>query len=214
MNPSAFAESMDGESVRWMKRMALQTSAFVAGTLIISENGSYYNRFLCATPGGEVLQYDKRHLFSMAGEEKHYQAGEKREVWDILGWRILPQVCYDLRFPVWSRNNLEYDAMLYPANWPERRSSAWKSLLVARAIENQAYVVGVNRVGYDGNEINHSGDSAIYDPLGEIQAQLKPYEEGWLHAQWERDSLNQIRKAFPFLKDADRFQVFDDGIPY
>jgi omega-amidase len=207
MNPSGFAESMNGDSVKWMKKMSIQSGAYVAGSLIICEDNSFYNRFICATPGGDVLKYDKRHLFSMAGEEKHYKAGEERVIWDVFGWRILPQICYDLRFPVWSRNNLDYDAIIYPANWPERRSAAWKSLLVARAIENQAYVIGVNRIGEDGNGINHSGDSAMYDPLGELQAQLQSHQEGWLHAEWQKDNLAHIRKAFPFLQDADEFRL-------
>lgn len=207
MRPSEFAETMDGATVQWMRKRAVQSGAYIAGSLIIQENDSYYNRLICVTPLGDTMQYDKRHLFSMAGEEQYYSAGKSRDCWNILGWRILPQICYDLRFPVWSRNDQDYDAVLYPANWPERRNEAWKTLLRARSIENQAYVVGVNRIGLDGNDVDHSGDSVILSPLGAALSELKPHQEGWLHAEWKREELDHVRKAFPFLRDRDVFSV-------
>ncbi|RYZ48983.1 MAG: nitrilase family protein, partial [Chitinophagaceae bacterium] len=174
MKPEALAETMDGDTVKWMKRVAAEKKVILTGSVIIEEEGAYYNRLIWMLPNGQYGYYNKRHLFAFAGEDKHYTGGTERFIASVNGWKINLLVCYDLRFPVWARQqfdeqrNFEYDALIYVANWPERRSTAWKSLLQARAIENQCYVIGVNRVGSDGNDIYHSGDSMVIDPLGEI----------------------------------------------
>ena len=179
MKPEILAETMDGETLQWMKRIAATKKIILTGSIIIkdspdnNQDDKYFNRLIWMLPNGQYGIYDKRHRFAFAGENQHYTEGNKRLIASVKGWKINLQVCYDLRFPVWSRQQSqtdepEYDLLIYVANWPERRSTAWKTLLQARAIENQCYVVGVNRVGKDGNDINHSGDSMIIDPLGEI----------------------------------------------
>ncbi len=180
--------------------------------MIIKEDGLYYNRLIWMLPNGSLGFYDKRHLFAYAKEDDHYTAGNKRLIASVKGWKINLQVCYDLRFPLWSRqqpqenNEAEYDVLIYVANWPEKRSTAWKTLLQARAIENQSYVVGVNRVGNDGNDINHSGDSSVIDPLGEILYQVHD-DEDIFTITLEKEKLNEVRNRFPFLKDADDFTL-------
>src|SRR5687768_2058755 len=164
MKPEIVAEAMDGETLQWMKRIAVTKKIIVTGSMVIKEEENYFNRLIWMLPNGRYGIYDKRHRFAFAGEHQHYTAGNKRLIASVKGWKINLQVCYDLRFPVWSRqqsqaDGLEFDLLIYVANWPERRNTAWKTLLQARAIENQCYVVGVNRVGKDGNDINHSGDS-------------------------------------------------------
>ena len=181
MKPAALAETMEGETVQWMKKIASEKKIILTGSIIVEENENYFNRLIWMLPNGKYGYYDKRHRFAFAGEDQYYTAGNKRLIASVKGWKINLQVCYDLRFPVWARqtspsNSLskgegeiatpEYDVLIYVANWPERRNTAWKTLLQARAIENQSYVVGVNRVGKDGNDIYHSGDSMIIDPLG------------------------------------------------
>src|ERR1700677_3019146 len=166
MRPEVLAERMDGPTVDWMKNMAARKKVILTGSVIIEEEGKYFNRLIWMLPNGQYGYYDKRHRFAYAGENEHYSAGHKRLIASVKGWKILLQVCYDLRFPVWSRQAAEdglpeYDLIIYVANWPQRRSLAWKTLLQARAIENQSYVAGVNRVGNDGNNIAHSGDSMI-----------------------------------------------------
>jgi len=216
MNPDKLAETMDGATVEWMKNMAMSKKVVLAGSLIIEEAGAYYNRFIWMLPNGQYGVYDKRHLFGFAGEDKHYTAGEKRTIAQVNGWKINLQVCYDLRFPVWARqssNNFsqdglahipEFDLLLYVANWPERRIAAWKTLLAARAIENQCFVVGVNRVGNDGNNIYHSGASMVINPLGETLYQ-KEHEEDIFTVTLQKEILEEIRQKFPFWKDADSF---------
>ena len=184
----------------------------------MEEEGQYYNRLIWMQPDGRFGYYDKRHLFAYAEEDKHYSPGSKRLIASVNGWKINLLVCYDLRFPVWSRqspisnsedgdeNGSEYDLLIYVANWPEKRSTAWKSLLQARAIENQSYVIGVNRIGKDGNGIEHSGDSMVVDPLGEILYHKKDQEDIFTIAL-EKDQLNKIRSRFPFLRDADDFNI-------
>ena len=171
MKPALLAETMEGETIAWMKRIAISKKIILTGSIIIEEGGKYFNRLIWMLPNGTWGSYDKRHLFAFAGEDKHYTAGKKRLVTSVNGWRVHLQICYDLRFPVWARQQSdetpEYDLLIYVANWPERRNHAWKTLLIARAIENQCYVIGVNRVGEDGNQIAHSGDSMIIDPLGD-----------------------------------------------
>lgn len=212
MQPEVFAESMDGESVQWMKRIAKEKKIIVTGSLIISEGEKYFNRLIWMLPNGQFGYYDKRHCFAYAREDEHYTAGSKRLIAQVKGWKINLQVCYDLRFPVWARQQqsengeMEYDALIYVANWPQRRSHAWKTLLQARAIENQCYVVGVNRVGNDGNNIYHSGDSMVVDPLGEIlyhQSEKEDVHTITIH----RDRIEEVRTKFPFWSDADHFEL-------
>ena len=212
MKPAELAETMDGETVQWMKRVAAQKKIILTGSLIIKEQDNYYNRLIWMLPNGLHGAYDKRHRFAFAGEDKEYTAGNKRLIASVKGWKINLQVCYDLRFPVWARqapsehSTPEYDVLIYVANWPERRSHAWKTLLCARAIENQCYVVGVNRVGIDGNKINHSGNSLIIDPLGEVLYH-KADEEDIFTIALERERLEEVRTKFPFWKDGDSFTI-------
>ena len=218
MRPEELAETMDGETVQWMKRIASEKKIILTGSIIISEknNTDYYNRLIWMLPNGEYGVYDKRHLFAYAGEDKHYSAGHKRFIASVKGWKVNLQVCYDLRFPVWARQSFptnngsepEYDLLVYVANWPERRSHAWKTLLQARAIENQCYVVGVNRVGNDGNDIYHSGDSMVIDPMGEALYHKKD-EEDVFTIVLNKSTLQSIREKLPFLKDADDFLLLN-----
>ncbi len=211
MQPKLFAEAMNGTSVQWMKRMAISKKIILTGSLIIEENEQYYNRLIWMLPNGEYGFYNKRHLFGFAGEDEQYTAGNKRIVTSVNGWKINLQICYDLRFPVWNRQsfsegNHEYDILLFVANWPQRRSAAWKTLLQARAIENQCYTIGVNRIGNDGNNIYHSGNSLIIDPLGEI-IYHKEDEEDIFTTTLNKQHLEECRNKFPFWKDADSFFI-------
>jgi omega-amidase len=215
MQSEKLAETMDGSAVQWMKKKAAQKNIILTGSLIIkNEQGEYVNRLIWMQPNGAYGVYDKRHLFGYAGEDAHYHPGDRRLIAQVKGWKINLTVCYDLRFPVWSRNVITpdtnapaYDILINVANWPERRATAWKTLIQARAIENQCYAIGVNRVGDDGNNIYHSGDSSIIDPLGEI-IYRKGHDEDIFTTTLERAKLDEIRKNIPFLKDADKFQVF------
>jgi omega-amidase len=212
MQPHLFAETMQGETIEWMKRIAADKRIVLTGSIIVTEEDKFYNRLIWMLPNGEYGYYNKRHLFAYAGEDKHYAAGNKRLIASVKGWKINLQVCYDLRFPVWARQNMgenntpEYDVLIYIANWPERRSHAWKTLLCARAIENQCYVVGVNRVGVDGNKINHSGNSLVIDPLGEVLYH-KADEEDTFTITLEKERLEEVRSKFPFWKDGDHFSI-------
>ena len=240
MKPETLAETMEGETVLWMKRIAAEKKIILTGSVIIADVGEaraaspdydagqtetvrplYYNRLIWMLPNGQFGIYDKRHLFAFAGEDEHFTAGTKRLIASVKGWKINLLVCYDLRFPVWARqtspsNSLsggegeqtapEYDVLIYVANWPERRSTAWKTLLQARAIENQCFVIGVNRVGKDGNDINYSGDSMIIDPLGEILYDKKDDEDTFT-ITLDKDHLQTVREKFPFWKDRDGFQI-------
>lgn len=216
MKPKELAETMDGETVQWMKRIAATKKIILTGSVIIKEDKAFYNRLIWMLPNGQYGIYNKRHLFAYAGEDEQYTAGSKRFIASAKGWKISLQVCYDLRFPVWARQTTastgeaEYDLLVYVANWPERRSLAWKTLLQARAIENQCYVVGVNRVGDDGNGIYHSGDSMIIDPMGEI-LYTKNDEEDIHTITLDRSHLETVRQKLPFLKDADRFIILNDN---
>jgi len=207
MNPKPFAEKMNGQTVNWMQKMAKFSNAAIAGSIIIEDNGTYVNRFLFVKPDGEYQYYNKRHLFAMAGEDEHYSQGKKNILITYKGWQIRPLICYDLRFPVWSRNIDEYDLLIYVANWPEKRAAHWKTLLGARAIENQAFVAGVNRIGIDGNNYHYSGDSAIYDPLGEKITEIKPNEESVVTISISKEDIQKIRKSLPFLNDRDEFKT-------
>lgn len=214
LHPAPLAETMDGPSIAWMKRLAAEKRIILGGSLIIREGELFYNRFAWVLPNGQVGFYDKRHRFAFAGEDKEYTAGKKRIIASVKGWRINLMVCYDLRFPVWARQQskeegLEYDLLIYVANWPERRSHAWRTLLQARAIENQCYVVGVNRVGEDGNQIAYLGDSMIIDPLGEILYEKKNVEDVFTMTL-DKERLNEVRSHFPFWRDADGFTLQED----
>ncbi|MBI1305595.1 MAG: amidohydrolase [Bacteroidetes bacterium] len=206
MKADQFAELMSGETVQWLTKQAKIKNAAIAGSLIISENDKFFNRFVCAFPDGTTKAYDKRHRFSMGNEDKDFSAGTERVVFEINGWRIFPQVCYDLRFPVWSRNLNHYDVLIYVANWPEVRTPQWTKLLQARAIENQCYVAAVNRIGRDGNGMNHIGASAVIDFMGEP---IVSYSESSiiLNATLKHEELMNWRERFPVMKDADSFDI-------
>lgn len=202
MNAAALAEPMHGTTMQWMQQKAESLNTVIVGSLIIKEKGNYYNRLIWMPPNGDMLFYDKKHLFTMAGEEKIYTAGKKKVLIDYKGWKICPFVCYDLRFPVWNRNQQDYDLALYVANWPDKRSYHWRSLLTARAIENQAYVVAVNRVGTDGKGFYYSGHSSVIDPAGEILYQKADVED-LFYTTLKKAHLNQVREQLPFLRDRD-----------
>jgi omega-amidase len=203
MNTS-LAQEQNGSAVEWMKNTAAKKNCVVVGSLLLSDRKKYFNRLVWMNPNGEFLTYDKRHLFSLSDEPKVFSSGKERIIVELNGWKICPLICYDLRFPVWSRNKNDYDVLLYVANWPERRVQAWKYLLIARAIENQSYVIGVNRVGNDGNDIYHSGDSMVLDPLGNVLYH-KQHEEDVTTVELNYDDLKKAREQLPFLKDADDF---------
>lgn len=207
MNAPALAEPMGGKTMEWMQKTAVQFDAVVTGTLIIQENDKYYNRLIWMRPDGSYECYDKRHLFALGKEHQTYTAGDKKLIVELNGWKICPMICYDLRFPVWLRNvGGEYDLLLFVANWPEKRALHWRSLIPARAIENQAYVIGVNRVGHDGNEVYHSGDSTCIDPNGNV-VYYKRDEEDVYTFSINAEEVKKVRRALPFLKDADEFEI-------
>lgn len=204
--PRLAAEPLGGETLPWMKRIAQKTDCALAGSVAVEENGHYFNRFYFVKPDGSVSQYDKRHLFTYGGEHKEFTAGDKRVIVEYKGWRILLQICYDLRFPVWSRNRNDYDLALYTANWPTPRVDAWSVLLRARAIENLCYVAGINRTGTDPN-CSYCGKSALLDFKGQTLADVEPGKEALLSAELDADALRDFRKNFPALQDADRFSL-------
>jgi omega-amidase len=211
MHVEEMAEPMNFYTCRWMKLMAQQTQSVITGSVIIKEKGEYYNRLLWVTPNGSIDTYDKRHLFRMAEEDAHFTMGQERKVFMLNGWNILPLICYDLRFPVWSRNKsiaggLEYDVAIYVANWPSPRTSAWDILLRARAVENLSYVLGVNRIGEDSNSISYSGHSAMYDFKGEKLADAKG-EKGCFYVELKKENLEKYREKFPAWMDADPFSL-------
>lgn len=195
------------EVIAWLQAKAAVTHAMVAGSAAIQVEKGAVNRFFLVEPDGKVHFYDKRHLFRMAGEHEYYLAGDRREVIEWRGWRILPQVCYDLRFPVFARNQNDYDLALYVANWPAPRALHWQTLLQARAIENQAYIAGCNRVGTDGNGHQYSGDSRIFSPQGEILAQGEAHQAARLDATLSLENLREYREKFPAWRDADSFSL-------
>lgn len=207
MNAELLAEPMGLTAFKWMKQQAAQTGAVVTGSVIIKEQGRYFNRLIWMQPDGKYFYYDKRHLFRMAEEHLVYSPGTEKLLVSWKGWNIRPLICYDLRFPVWSRNrNNEYDLLIYVANWPEARSLPWRTLLQARAIENLSYVAGVNRVGKDGKEINYCGESTIVSPKGEIIWQQENNEA--IHSYTlSKTELASFRAKFPADMDADEFQI-------
>jgi omega-amidase len=206
MNPEKLAETMEGPAVAWMMQAAKSADAVISGSLIIKENGNYYNRLVWMKPDGSMEYYDKRHLFSMAGEEKIYTPGTKKLIVDVKGWKVCPMVCYDLRFPVWIRNAEQYDVLIFSANWPDRRIQHWRKLLQARAIENQCFVIGVNRVGKDGNDFEYRGHSMFIDTQGDIEIEIKDEEKTEI-AVLKYDTLKFTRRYMPFLDDMDGFSV-------
>lgn len=205
MDNVKIAETMNGNSVNWLKDTAKKYNCAITGSIPITVNGDIYNRLIFATPDS-LDYYDKKHLFSMAGENERYKAGHELKIVSWRGWRINLQVCYDLRFPVWTRNQQNYDLLLYVANWPERRRAHWRNLLVARAIENQAHVIGVNRVGIDGKNISYSGDSLLLNHLGEA-VQDCDNSEGLYSQTIDLDEQNTYQRRFPAYKDADEFSL-------
>ena len=206
MNPGPLAESMEGPSLKWMLEKAGETGSLIAGSLIIQEGNDYFNRFIAVSTDGVIASYDKRHLFRMSNEETHYKAGNSRTIFEWKGWRILPLICYDLRFPVWIRNQDDYDLILLVANWPEPRQNVWRTLLVARALENQSFVAGVNRIGKDNKKVNHAGDSLIISPKGMIIKDAGNYSDSF-SADLSKEELIQFREKFPVDRDRDSFRI-------
>lgn len=211
MDVQDVSEPMNLDTTKWLKQMAAQTNAVVTGSVIINDKGGYYNRLLWVTPEGKVEHYDKRHLFRMANEDAHYDTGMTRKIFEWKGWKIMPQICYDLRFPVWSRNRadeseMEYDLIFYVANWPSPRISAWDILLQARAIENLSYSIGVNRIGKDGNNVPYCGHSAAYNFKGERLTYTEGHEE-IVFVEMDLDALRDYRNKFPAWMDGDRFEL-------
>ncbi len=213
MHPEKVAETMDGKTIVWMKKLAKKNNTAITGSLIIKDKleseseDNYYNRLVFMSPSGNIQTYDKRHTFTLAGEDKVYTAGHKKLIVDYKGWKICPLICYDLRFPVWSRNNNDYDILLYVANWPKPRIAAWSTLLRARAIENMSYCLGVNRIGTDDNRNEYSGNSAAYDALGEPISTIQPYENKIEIISISKKQLLKTRQKFQFLEDRDRFTI-------
>ncbi len=206
----SLAEKMNGETLNWMKEISKKNKIILAGSVIIEENEMFYNRLLYILPNGEVGTYDKRHLFAFANENNSYTAGKNKLLTIVNGWKINWQICYDLRFPVWARqtekDSNKYDLLINVANWPAKRIHAWKTLLTARAIENQCYVIGVNRTGVDGNSNAYCGNSMVVDPLGEVIYDAGNKEELFT-ITFEKEKLLNIRQKFPFLNDRDSFEI-------
>ncbi|MFK5958378.1 MAG: amidohydrolase [Lutibacter sp.] len=207
MHPKNISESMEGKTVLWMKKMASSKNAVITGSVIIKEDEDYYNRLLFVYPSGKIETYNKRHLFSLAGEEKVYKAGIEKKIFTVKGWKICPQICYDLRFPVFARNTEDYEILFYVANWPKQRIKAWDALLKARAIENMSYVIGINRVGKDANNFEYSGHSAGFDSLGETIAKTTPFKEETIIVNLDKKVQITLRKKLNFLADRDQFKL-------
>jgi omega-amidase len=207
MQSEVFSEEKDGPTLEWMRSIALQKNCVLTGSYIVKEANQYFNRLVWMKPDGEYHYYNKRHLFRMAEEHLRFAQGRERVIFKIKGWRICPLICYDLRFPVWSRNRNDFDLLIYIASWPAKRNHAWKTLLAARAIENLCYVAGVNRVGTDGHEVEYSGDSVLIDPKGFPLVAIKPMEEEIVNLNLSYDNLNSFRESFPAYLDADEYQV-------
>lgn len=206
MNPEAVFETMEGETIQWMQSLAKAKNSAITGSLVIKENENFHNRLLFVFPSGEMQIYDKRHLFTLAGEDKVYTSGNQKLIVEYLGWKICPLICYDLRFPVFARNVENYDVLIYVANWPKSRIQAWDILLKARSVENLCYTVGVNRVGLDNNNLEYDGHSQMVDFLGNYA--LKPQEnEGVFIVELNKQKLVETRKKLGFLNDRDSFEL-------
>lgn len=209
MKPEQLAEDHGGKGLQWMQQKAKEMKCVITGSISVKENSNYYNRLYWVKPDGTYLHYDKRHLFRMGHEHEHYTSGTEKIIVDLNGWKICPLVCYDLRFPVWSRNTKKnpYDVLIYVANWPQVRSFPWKQLLIARAIENQCYTIGLNRVGRDGHLVEHSGDSCVLNPRGECISGIHPNEEVIETVKLSYEYLTEFRKVFPVMMDSDDFKL-------
>ena len=206
MNPEAVFETMEGETIQWMQSLAKAKNSAITGSLVVKENENFHNRLLFVFPSGEMQIYDKRHLFTLAGEDKVYTSGNQKLIVEYLGWKICPLICYDLRFPVFARNVENYDVLIYVANWPKSRIQAWDILLKARSVENLCYTIGVNRVGVDNNNLEYDGHSQMVDFLGNYA--LKPQEnEGVFIVELNKQKLVETRKKLGFLNDRDSFEL-------
>lgn len=206
MNPSDVAETMQGETIQWVQSLAKAKNSAITGSLIIKENNNFYNRIVFVYPSGEIQFYDKKHLFTLAGEDKVYTSGKEKLFVEYLGWKICPLICYDLRFPVFARNTDDYDVLIYVANWPKPRVNAWDILLKARSVENMCYTIGVNRIGSDNNNLEYIGHSQIVDYLG--NSIIEPQEiEGVFIAELNKDTMLETRKRLGFLNDRDSFEL-------
>ena len=207
MNAEGLAENVNGPTVKWMQETAKKKNAAITGSIIIKEDGKFYNRLFFVYPNGTYKTYDKRHTFTLAKEDQTYTAGKDRLIVEYKGWKICPLICYDLRFPVWARNTRDYDLLIYVANWPETRIHAWDILLQARAIENMSYCIGVNRTGLDGNEYRYNGHTAVYDCLGKNLSPTDRHGEFTEIVSLNRTSLMEIRDKLKFLQDRDAFNL-------
>lgn len=208
MNASNLSESMIGETVLWMQKLALEKQIAITGSVIIKEDQNYYNRLIFVHPSGKTEYYNKRHSFTLAKEEETYTSGTNKLIVNYKGWKICPLICYDLRFPVWSRNTENYDLLIYTANWPEKRIYAWDHLLKARAIENMTYTIGVNRTGIDGSDFKYNGHSIGLDALGTPLSEENNTSETLIQISLNKKHQNSIREQFNFLNDKDSFTVF------
>ena len=207
MNVESIAEVWTGDSVAELQKLSNYSDVAIICSLAVKEGEGFYNRLVFITPNKDVKYYDKRHLFTMGNEHLHYSKGTNQLIVTYKGWRIMPLVCYDLRFPVWSRNTNKYDVLVYVANWPDSRKEVWNTLLKARAIENQSYVIGCNRVGTDANQLNYSGNSAIIDPKGDVIKSTNEYEESHIESVLNYEDLLSFREKFPVLNDGDTFNL-------
>jgi len=207
MNSEAMAEEMNGKTMQWMKKMAIEKKSVIVGSLIIKEGNKFYNRLIWMPPDSPHEYYDKRHLFRMRNEHHSYSGGTRKLIVNCNCWNIMPLICYDLRFPVWSRNQQDYDLLIYIANWPESRKEVWEILLPARAIENQVFLIGVNRIGRDAKDLSYSGDSMVINPIGQIISKTKAYEESVETITLSLKELKDFRKKFPVAMDADDFTI-------
>jgi omega-amidase len=207
MNAEPLAEENEGEAFKWMKNIATNRNTAITGSVIVKEDGNYYNRLYFIYPNGDYKTYDKKHTFTLAKEDKTYTAGTERLVLEYKGWKICPLICYDLRFPVWARNTVDYDLLIYVANWPETRINAWDVLLQARAIENMSWCIGVNRTGNDGNDYRYNGHTSVYDVLGKSLFDNSRQEEFTEVVTLDKESLMETREKLKFLQDRDSFTI-------
>ncbi|MDY7395679.1 amidohydrolase [Aureibaculum sp. 2210JD6-5] len=211
MQPENVSETLNGKTIQWMKNLASKKQVAISGSLVVEEDNNFYNRLVFVYPNGNIKTYDKRHTFTLAGENKVYQAGNKKLIVDYKGWKICPMICYDLRFPVWARNTENYDLLFYVANWPKPRIEAWTTLLKARAIENMCYCIGVNRIGTDNNGHEYTGNSVAFDALGKQVSSIKPYEYTTEVITISKEELTTTRDKFKFLDDRDEFKMINDS---
>lgn len=207
LHAEQLAETMDGKSVKWLIETSKKLNVVITASIIIKDSEKYYNRMIWAQPDGKLFYYDKRHLFRMGGEHKHYSFGNNKVIINYKGWNIRLLICYDLRFPVWSRNKQDYDLAIYIANWPITRSEAWKTLLSARAMENQAYIIGVNRCGIDGMNLQYSGDSRVLGPDGKIISACDEFKQQVITTSISKEVLSTMKQSFPVHLDSDNFEI-------